>query len=147
MNIRKFEKSDWEQVVSIYNFAKADEFSGIQTEITIVPLELDHQMLKLFESSDIYVYEDSFIKGFAGIKGFYISWLFIHPQYRRLKIAHKLISHILDTVKGKISLNVAATNMAARNLYLKSGFQVIKEFDSEYQGTPVRVLRMELENE
>lgn len=147
MNIRIYQESDWEEIVSIYNLAKVDEFANLQTDIETIPLEQDSKMLALFETSNVYVYEDNCIKGFAGHNGTYISWLFVHPEYRRLKIAHKLILHILDTTKGTFALNVAATNVAARNLYTKFGFLVTKEFEGSYQGTPVKVLRMEFKND
>jgi len=146
MNIREFQESDWKEVVTIYNLAKTDEFIGTHADIEIVPLEKDHQMLELFETSNICIYEDTCIKGFAGSKGTYISWLFVHPQHRRMGIASKLMMHILALVKGTIALNVAATNTASINLYTKLGFLVTREFESDYQGVPVKILRMECNN-
>ena len=117
MNIRNYNSIDFEKVVEIYDLSKADEFAGEESSFKVIPLKEDSQMLKLFEESNIYIYENDIILGFAGHKDNYISWLFIHPEHRRIKIAQALIRHILSTLSGTISLNVANTNYTARSLY------------------------------
>jgi len=143
MNIRSYKSIDFEKVVEIYDLSKADEFAEEESNFKVIPLKEDGVMLKLFEESNIYVYEKDKILGFAGHKDNYISWLFVHPEHRRNKIAQTLIKYILSTVSGTISLNVAYSNLPARNLYERLGFSVKKKFEGKYQGKVIVVSRME----
>lgn len=103
MTIRRYSETDWPAIVDIYDLSKNYEFMGIGSELEIVPLAQDDAMLKTFRESTIYVFDDGSIKGFIGIKGLLISYLFVHPNYRRLRIASKLIEHILETTKGNLT--------------------------------------------
>jgi len=144
MTIRGYKNSDFEKLVKIYDLAKPDEFSGENAKFKIIPLKNDDQMLKLFKDSNLYVYEEKTILGFAGHKGNYISWLFVHPEHRGLKIGQLLIKHILTKLKGNVGLNVADSNLAAKKLYISLGFIIEKQFEGKYQDTPIKVNRMEI---
>jgi len=145
MSIRNYNSEDFERIVEIYNLSKSDEFSGESSMFEVVPLTEDKLLLKLFEESKIFVYEKGSILGFAGHKENYISWLFVHPDHRGNKIGQLLISHILSNLSGIVALNVAHSNLAAKNLYQKLGFTVKKEFEGKYQDKRIIVNRMEYE--
>lgn len=140
--IRAYKESDFSEIESIYNVSKRDEFAGEKFDVTVVPLSEDQKMLQLFRDSKIYIYEKSDIVGFAGAKGNYISWLFVHPDFRGKNIGKKLISHILSELNGEVTLNVARSNIAAINLYKDLGFDIDKEFTGKYQGNPIVGLKM-----
>ena len=140
--IRAYEESDFSKIESIYNVSKRDEFAGEKFDVTVVPLSEDQKMLQLFRDSKIYIYEKSDIVGFAGAKENYISWLFVHPDFRGKNIGKKLILHVLSEMNGLVTLNVARSNIAATNLYRNLGFKIDKEFTGKYQGKPIVGLKM-----
>jgi len=126
--IRAYRESDFLDIERIYNASKRDEFIGEKFDVTVVPLSEDQQMLQLLRESNIYVYEKDDIVGFAGAKENYISWLFVHPDFRRKSIGKKLVSHVLSELNGEVTLTVTRSNIAAINLYQNLGFEIDKEF-------------------
>lgn len=78
----------------------------------LIPLEKDHNMMKLLNDSEIIVVEENnILAGFGGYRGNYISWLFVHPDHRRKGIARIILSHILGKLTGAIKLNAAKHNI------------------------------------
>lgn len=55
-----------------------------------------------------------------------ITFLAVHPDYRRKGVAERLVAHIYDELKGTgvetIQLEVRRSNIAAISLYKKCGF-------------------------
>ena len=127
----------------IYDLSKPDEMRGSVDPSVILPLERDEARLADFHATQMLVVGiDGEVVGFAGYRGNYISWLFVHPRYRRRGVATALASAILDKLNGEVELNLAATNDAARGLYTALAFRVKREFEGEFEGVPVRVVRM-----
>jgi ribosomal protein S18 acetylase RimI-like enzyme len=146
MSIRPFCDSDWVSVRDIYDLAKPDEMRGVVEASAIPQLELDPGMMALFRSSEIIVMErGERIVGFGGSRGTFITWLFVHPDYRRMGVAQALVREMLARLTGIITLNVATTNVAAYNLYTRLGFKVEREFIGQFHGhaCPVAKLRYE----
>jgi ribosomal protein S18 acetylase RimI-like enzyme len=109
-------------------------------------LEVDPDMMALFRGSEILIAERSArIVGFGGIRGNFITWLFVHPEYRRQGVAQALVRALLAQLSGTITLNVATTNVPAYNLYKRLGFTVEREFVGQFNGhsCPVTKLRYE----
>lgn len=140
--IREYEDSDFADIERIYNLSKADEFTKEKFDVIVTPLSDDEGMLELLNSSKVYIYEAGRIAGFIGVKKNYISWLFVDPSYRGQGIGKELMSHVLSTLSGDVSLNVARSNSVAKGLYENLGFKVVKEFTSKYQDYPVIVCNM-----
>ena len=140
--IRAYKNSDFTKIEAIYNLSKKDEFVGEDFDVLVIPLSEDQQMLDLFHGSSIFIYEKNGIVGFAGVKANYISWLFVHPDFRGQGIAKKLTLHILSTLNGEVTLSVASSNIIAITLYENLGFTVIEEFTGKYQGNPIVVCKM-----
>jgi len=144
MQIRRYRDSDWSMVREIYDLSKPDEMRGVVDASAIPPVEADPDMMALFHTSQISVMEDAGrIVGFAGSRGTVITWLFVHPNDRRKGVAAALVRALLAQLDGTITLNVAATNAAARNLYERLGFTVEREFIGQFNGhsCPVAKLR------
>ena len=79
---------DWEAVRNIYDLSKPDEMRGSVDLSAILPLSDDPKHLAMFRESSIIVIEEANnIIGFAGHKGNYISWVYVHPAHRRRGIA------------------------------------------------------------
>jgi hypothetical protein len=75
--IRAYKHSDFLEIENIYNLSKRDEFVGESFDVAVTPLSKDQEMLDLFHTSNVSIYEKKGIVGFAGVKDNYISWLFV----------------------------------------------------------------------
>lgn len=145
MKIRPYKKSDWESVKEIYNLSKPDEMIGSVNLKAMILLQNDPKMIQLFNESKIIVAEiKNKVVAFAGNKGNYISWLFVHRDYRRKKIAHTLLDKILKELKGSIKLNVAQKNIFAIRLYESFEFNVIRKFNGNFNGYKSKAITLEL---
>ncbi|MDR0752953.1 MAG: GNAT family N-acetyltransferase [Mycoplasmataceae bacterium] len=60
--------------------------------------------------------------------------LFVIQEYRRKKIATKLISFLKETYKKNIILEVKENNIAAINFYKNNGFSIINVRKNYYKG-------------
>ena len=143
MNTRIYREADWPYICEIYDLAKPDELAGVVAPEHIPPLETDAEMKRLFVASKIVVAEiNAKPVGFVGSRGTFITWLFVLPAFRRSGVATALLHHVLAELERPIALNVATSNGAARLLYERLGFQVEREFMSDFQGTPCGVARL-----
>jgi ribosomal protein S18 acetylase RimI-like enzyme len=145
MKLRPYRDQDWPAVCQIYDLAKPDELSGVTAPEVILPLDSDFNMRKLFDKSTITVAElNSRLVGFAGSRGSFITWLFVHPEFRKMGVASSLLIQLLASLQRPVILNVASKNTPARTLYAHFGFQVEREFVGTFQGTPCTVARLYL---
>jgi ribosomal protein S18 acetylase RimI-like enzyme len=145
MELRRFDKEDWNKIKNIYNLSKPDEMRGSVDLRALVPIEKDEKCLILFNESEIVVVEENnTILGFGGNKGNYISWLFVHPDHRRRRVAETILIHILNKLSGTIKLNVGKYNEPAKALYFKFGFKVDREFIGNFNGYKSEALTLYL---
>jgi len=141
--IRSYDPADWSAVRTIYDIAKPDEIRGSVPLDLILALDDDPEMLALFRASEIIVAEvEGEVAGFAGNKGNYIAWLFVHPHHRRRGIASALIRSVVARLDGVATLNVATGNTAARQLYERLGFVIEHQFEGRFRGHPCNVMRL-----
>lgn len=141
--LRDYQPDDWEAVREIYDLSKPDEMRGAVPSISILPLNAHPEMVTLFHQSAIVVAElDEKVVGFAGCKSSYISWLFVHPAHRRKGIASALLQSVLPKLEGTATLNVAASNVAARQLYSRLGFVTEREFEGKFNGHSCAVIKL-----
>jgi ribosomal protein S18 acetylase RimI-like enzyme len=97
-------------------------------------------MQALFRGSEVFVAEDSgLVAGFGGSRGSFITWLFVHPAFRRKGIATALILFMLGRLSKPVTLNVMTNNAPARALYEGIGFNIVREFQGSFQGNPCSV--------
>jgi len=143
MHIRPYRHDDWADVCQIYNLAKPEELLGAIDPKAILRLEADPDMQSLFRGSDIFVAADfDRVVGFCGSRGSFITWLFVHPAFRRKGIATLLVRGMLGRLKEPVTLNVMTSNIPARALYEAIGFHVEREFRGNFQGNPCRVAKL-----
>ena len=146
MKLRAYDKKDWAAVCTIYDLGKPEELLGAVEPSSLLPLASDPDMKSLFHVSQIVVAEDTgHVVGFAGNRGSFITWLFVHPQFRRRGVASALVGHIIARVEPPVTLNVASQNVAARALYQRLGFKVEREFMGNFQGQPCSVCKLRYE--
>jgi ribosomal protein S18 acetylase RimI-like enzyme len=123
MKLRPYHDEDWPAVCEVYDLAKPEELSGVVMPGAIPPLDSDSRMRKLFAESTITVAELSArLVGFAGSRGSFITWLFVHPEFRRAGVASALLRDLLTSLDRPVVLNVASSNIPARTLYGRFGF-------------------------
>ena len=143
MLLRRFRDGDWEAVCEIYDLGKPDELRGVLDPQSLLPLAADEAMNALFRASRIVVAEDaSRVVGFVGNRGSFITWLFVHPDFRRRGIASALIRHLIAELECPVTLNVASENVAARALYAQIGFKVERELRCNFQGWPCNICKL-----
>jgi ribosomal protein S18 acetylase RimI-like enzyme len=103
-------------------------------------------MQALFRDSAVLVGEvGGRVVGFAGNRGNFVSWLFVHPEFRRRGVAARLLRQVLLPLKGPVELNVAKNNQPAQALYEKAGFKLAEEFVGQWNGYECRVARLRYE--
>ena len=145
MNVRPYRDEDWPVVCEVYDLSKPEELAGVVAPETICPLDSDPSMKKFFGESTIWVAElESRPVGFAGNRGSMITWLFVHPGFRRTGVASALLRQVLASIERPVALNVASSNARARTLYEKFGFLVEREFMGNFQGMPCSVAKLSL---
>ena len=143
MEIRAYTDRDREAVRTMYDLAKQDEMRGSVDLDAVLPLSDDPTHLALFRDSTILIaFEGKDILGFAGYKGSYISWLYVHPAHRRRGVATTLLSATLQHLPRPVTLDVGKNNNAARALYEQVGFVVENEFTRKFYGHDVEVLTL-----
>ena len=144
VTLRPYCEGDWAAVRDIYDLSKPDELRGVIDTTAIPSLEDDPRMKQLFRESQIAVAEeDGTIVGFAGNRGTSITWLFVHPSFRRRGIATSLVKDMLRKLKQPVTLNVALTNGPAMSLYQRMGFKLEREFLGDFNGHPCKVARLQ----
>ena len=87
--------------------------------------------------SEIYVYDNGGVLGYGAIFESEIRALFVCPSARGKGIGKGMLEFLLSEIKGKANLFVAKTNVPAIELYKAYGFEVSKEFLTEYNGESV----------
>lgn len=128
--IRKATKNDLNIIMDIWLSANVSAHNFISEEYWNNHFE---EVRTAISSSEIYVFEDSVIKGFVGLKGNYIAGIFIKEEFQSKGIGGKLIS-FLKTFKPELILNVYEQNKNAVEFYEKHGFQISQKNVEEETG-------------
>jgi len=68
--------------------------------------------------------------------------LIVSPEFRRKHFARAMLGAFLDTRKGSVYLEVRATNLAARNLYMSMGFKEVNVRLNYYHDPPEAAIVM-----
>lgn len=144
MNIRVFQDRDYLDIVAIYNKSKMDELCLEVKAFILLPLEKDNKRLADLKESDIYVYDDGDIRGFGALFENEIRALFVKPDSRGNRIGKSLLEYLLSQTNRPVNLFLVKTNKPAKQLYKSYGFEVVREFQTTYNGVSVCVNEMVL---
>lgn len=87
------------------------------------------------------VYNDEII-GFGTVNDKNLGMLFLDPKYFRRGFGEKILNYIIKNYKIK-TLEVYEENKRAYNLYIKSGFEVVKRTEKDERGNNIPLLYME----
>lgn len=141
--IRPFRVEDFERVADIYNLSHTAEYSGEASEFPPEHLVDSYVLMDLFHASDIFVFDDGNLKGFIGHQKEKIIWLYIDPAHQGQKIGMRLVEFIMSRLNNIAVIVVVKSNQPALNLYQHLGFEVVGEFEFDYQGiAPVKALNL-----
>jgi putative acetyltransferase len=142
MNIRAFSEKDYPRVFEIYSSSKLDELRFEKKKFDLLPLENDEKRFSALKESEIYVYDDGEVLGYGAIFEAEIRALFVCPSVRGKGIGKEILEFLLSQINGRVNLFVAKTNVPAKELYKRYGFEVSDEFLTEYNGEPVYANKM-----
>ena len=142
MGIRKYIARDFPDISEIYSHSKLDELINEKSEFSLIPLNKDNKRLQILMASDIYVYTEQNIIGYGGYNNREITALFVHPEHRGRGVGIALLEFLISKIPSHAYLYVAKSNIAAITLYRKHEFEIVDEFQAEYNGIPVLANKM-----
>jgi len=142
MTIRKYRNNDFSEILRIYSLTKLEELRFEAEKFNFIPLNLDEKRFKAFKECEVFVYEESEISGYCAFFGSEIRALFVLPQFQGKGIGKNMFKFMLENIQGTPSLNLVASNLPAKKLYERFGFNTSSEFVAEYNGKPVLAIKM-----
>ena len=126
MFIRKYKDSDFDQLCHVMDRARMQELKTANMEQVFVQLR-DAPYLEYLLECKIYVAADEDkVVGFIGLKPHELSFLYVDPTFQKHGVGNKLMAFALDQLERPIKLDVFTANFAAKALYEKYGFRVVK---------------------
>ncbi len=140
--IRSFKPEDFERITEIYDISHNAEYAGEVFKFHPKKLLDSPVLLDLFHDSDIFVFDDGQIKGFIGHQKEKIIWLYVDPAFQGQKIGSRLIEFVMERLNNIATIVVVKSNLPALTLYQRIGFEVVGEFDFDYQNRPVTALNL-----
>lgn len=142
MTVRDFEANDFSAVCRIYAEAKREELKFEPQPIEVTPLNEDGGILAAFNESDVIVFDDVAVRGFAATYAGQLRALFVHGDARGKGIGQVLLDAVVAREVEGVSLNVARSNVDAIRFYSRNGFSIAGETVKQYSGFGITYLQM-----
>ena len=140
--IRGYQEKDWQAVCRIHDLSRPNELRGSFDPNAFVPLEKDEDAEYLKRCTVFVAGQGLDIKGFAGIDGSYLAWLYVDPAVYGKGLGSALLEYCLDIIGEKAWAQVCGNNVPAINLYKKKGFEIVEHFvgdNAGYKGPSVKL--------
>ena len=126
MFIRKYKDSDFDQLCHVMDRARMQELETANMEQVFIQLK-DAPYLRYLLKCKMYVATKAEkIVGFVGLRPHELSFLYVDPNFQNHGVGKKLIEFALKRLERPIKLDVFTDNLAAKALYEKYGFKVVK---------------------
>ncbi|MFC4811658.1 GNAT family N-acetyltransferase [Paenibacillus sp. GCM10023250] len=157
LKIRKMGPSDIQQVQYVAKTSWNVTYKGI------IPLEVqesfltsaynDEMMLRRLERSNVFVAElDEKIVGFANFSFVRedgqaeLSAIYLYPEHQGKGIGSALLQEGIRNSQGvkEVYINVEKDNEIGRRFYEAKKFEIVKEFDDNFDGHILKTVRMVL---
>ena len=157
VNIRNMDYTDINEVQRIAKVSWNATYEGI------IPLEIqdnflksaynDEQMKLRLERSVIYIAEvEGQVAGFANYSPVRdggkveLAAIYLHPNFQGQGIGTTLLQQAVTELDGlkDIYINVEKDNTIGMNFYKAKGFEVVEEFDDDFDGHILKTVRMVL---
>jgi putative acetyltransferase len=142
MAVRAYKDTDFPAICHIYIDAKQDELKAESFDVDVLSLSQDALILAAFHESDVLVFEDENVVGFAARFGGELRALFVHGSARGRGVGQALLDAVTASAPRRMSLNVAKSNSGARRFYEKNGFSSVAEVVKRYNGNDVAYVTM-----
>lgn len=158
VNIRNMDYTDINEVQRIAKVSWNATYEGI------IPLKVqdnflksaynDEQMKLRLEHSVIYVAEvEGQVVGFANYSPVRdggkveLAAIYLYPDFQGLGIGTALLKRAVTELAGlkEIYINVEKDNTIGMNFYKAKGFEIVEEFDDNFDGHILKTVRMVLE--
>ena len=155
--IRKMQKED---ISSVQHVAKT---SWNSTYEGIIPLAIQERflnsaynnemMLRRLKHSFLFVAEvDEKVVGFANFSPVKeegeveLGAIYLYPEYQGMGIGTSLLREGIEGIEGvkKIYINVEKDNNSGITFYNAKGFEVVSEFEDDFEGHILKTVRMVL---
>jgi ribosomal protein S18 acetylase RimI-like enzyme len=153
--IRKMDYKDTKQVQNIAKTTWNATYEGI------IPLEVQNNFLKSayndemmkqrLERSFLYVAEvEDKVVGFANYSPVKdggkveLAAIYLYPEFQGKGIGSALLQHAIKELEGikEIYINVEKDNKIGMTFYEAKGFEIVKEFDDEFDGHILNTVQM-----
>lgn len=108
----------------------------------LVALDQDPVILAAFRESDVIVYDEGGVAGFAATFDGTLRALFVHSRARGRGVGASLLQAVLAAATVPLKLNVAKANESAQRFYIAHGFRPTGEVQRNYNGVAITYLQM-----
>ncbi|MEK2461622.1 GNAT family N-acetyltransferase [Lactobacillus gasseri] len=126
MLIRKYEDSDFDQLCHVMDRARMQELNTANMEQVFIQLRDAPYLGYLLKCKIYVVINGERLVGFVGLRPHELSFLYVEPTFQNHGVGKKLIEFALKRLERPIKLEVFTDNFAAKTLYEKYGFKVVK---------------------
>ena len=126
MLIRKYENFDFDQLCHVMDRARMQELLTANMEQVFIQLRNAPYLGYLLKSKIYVAIKKGKMDGFVGLRPHELSFLYVDPNFQNLGVGKKLIEFALKQLERPIKLEVFTYNLAAKALYEKYGFKVVK---------------------
>ncbi|KQZ44185.1 GNAT family N-acetyltransferase [Duganella sp. Root1480D1] len=144
MTVREFDAADFPAVCRIYLEAKREELKFEPRPFEVTPLDQDASILAAFNESDVTVFDDGTVCGFAATFAGQLRALFVQGESRGKGIGQALLDAVVSRQAEGVSLNVAKSNVAAQRFYTRNGFSTVGQTVRQYSGFDIAYVQMRL---
>jgi len=157
LTIRKMRLNDIQQVQNVAKTSWNTTYNGIipapAQENFLKSAYNDEMMLRRLERSLLYVAEhNGFIVGFANFSfvredgNVELSAIYLYPEHQGKGIGSALLQEGIKNSQGakEVYLNVKKDNVIGRKFYKAKKFEIVKEFDDDFDGHILKTIRMVL---
>ena len=126
MLIRKYKDFDFDQLCHVMDRARMQELKTANMEQVFIQLR-DAPYLGYLLKCKIYVaIKEEKMVGFVGLRPHELLFLYVDPTFQKHGVGKKLMEFALKQLERPIKLEVFTDNLAAKALYGKYGFRVVK---------------------
>ncbi|MDK7951976.1 GNAT family N-acetyltransferase [Lactobacillus paragasseri] len=126
MFIRKYKDSDFDQLCHVMDRARMQELKTANMEQVFIQLKYAPYLRYLLKCKMYVATKEEKIVGFVGLRPHELSFLYVDPNFQNHGVGKKLIEFALKRLERSIKLDVFTDNFAAKALYEKYGFKVVK---------------------
>lgn len=136
IKIRHFQSLDYEDLCRVHDAARLQEMKLGKVEKYFTPFKEAPYWHNFFDSKIRIAEAEGKFAGFIAYKPHKLAYLYVDPKFQRHGIGDSLLTSALPNIKRPIRLEVFSDNLAAKSLYAKHGFKIIKTVKEPWWSDP-----------